>query len=106
MNRTYQPGAWSLPPVLLAAAVALLSSGPVVAADTRLYEMRTYHAAPGKLDDLNARFRNHTLKLFEKHGIENIGYWMPVTNQDNLLIYILAYPSKEAHDGSWKAFGA
>jgi hypothetical protein len=66
--------------------------------------MRTYHAARGKLDALNARFRDHTMKLFEKHGMENIGYWMPATNTENLLIYILAYPSKEARDASWKAF--
>jgi hypothetical protein len=76
------------------------------AADTRVFEMRTYHAAPGKLDDLNARFRNHTVKLFEKHGITNIGYWMPIENPENLLIYVLAYPSREARDSSWKEFQA
>nr|UXE44832.1 hypothetical protein Hi04_10k_c3780_00020 [uncultured bacterium] len=76
------------------------------AADSRYFEMRTYYAAAGKLDDLNARFRNHTTKLFEKHGIENIGYWVPLDNTNNTLVYILAYPSKEARDASWKAFGA
>jgi hypothetical protein len=74
--------------------------------DTHCYEMRTYYAAPGKLEDLNARFRNHTVKLFEKHGIVNIGYWMPMENPDNKLIYILSYPSREARDKSWKAFAA
>jgi hypothetical protein len=72
--------------------------------DTRLFEMRTYHAAPGKLDALSARFRNHTVALFEKHGMQNIGYWTPIDNKDNLLIYILAYPNREARDTSWKAF--
>lgn len=76
------------------------------AQDSRCFEMRTYFAAPGKLDDLNARFRNHTLRLFEKHGIENIGYWTPIDNPDNKLIYILASPSKEARDKSWKEFFA
>ena len=76
------------------------------AKDTRLFEMRTYHAAAGKLDDLHARFRNHTTKLFEKHGMTNIGYWVPVENADNLLIYVLAFPSREARDASFKAFGA
>jgi hypothetical protein len=76
------------------------------AADTRCYEMRTYYAAEGKLEDLNARFRNHTCKLFEKHGIANIGYWMPVENAQRKLIYLLAYPSREARDASWKAFMA
>jgi hypothetical protein len=74
--------------------------------DSRVFEMRTYYAAPGKLDDLNARFRNHTVKLFEKHGITNLGYWMPIDNPDNKLIYVLAYPSREARAASWKAFGA
>jgi hypothetical protein len=77
------------------------------AADTRLYEMRVYYAAPGKLDALNARFRNHTTKLFEKHGMTNVGYFVPVgDNTDGKLVYFLAYPNKEARDASWKAFGA
>ena len=74
--------------------------------DTRFYEMRVYYSPPGKLADLNTRFRNHTTKLFEKHGMTNIGYWEPIENPENKLIYILAYPSKEARDASWKAFGA
>jgi uncharacterized protein YbaA (DUF1428 family) len=74
--------------------------------DSRCYEMRVYYAAPGKLDELHARFRDHTCKLFEKHGIENLGYWVPLDNPDNKLIYILAYPSREARDKSWKEFMA
>jgi hypothetical protein len=74
------------------------------AGDTRCYEMRTYYAAPGKLEALHARFRDHTCKLFEKHGMVNVGYWVPVDNADNKLIYILAYPSREAREASWKAF--
>ena len=77
------------------------------AKDTRVYEMRVYYAAPGKLDALNARFRDHTVKLFEKHGMTNVGYFVPVgDNKDNKLVYFLSYPSKEARDQSWKAFGA
>lgn len=85
-----------------------MTTTPLLAAerDTRCYEMRIYYAAEGKLDDLNARFRQHTCKLFEKHGMENIGYWMPIDNPDRKLIYFLAYPSREARDKSWKAFGA
>ena len=74
--------------------------------DTRLFEMRTYFAAPDKLDALNARFRDHTTKLFTKHGITNVGYWMPIENPDNTLVYVLAYPNREAREVSWKAFGA
>jgi len=75
-------------------------------ADTRCFEMRTYYAPPGKLDDLHARFRNHTMALFKKHGIENIGYFVPVENTNNALVYLLAYPNREARDASWKAFMA
>ena len=76
------------------------------AAKERVFEMRTYIAAPGKLDDLNARFRNHTNTLFKKHGMEMIGYWTPTADPaaNNTLIYILAYPSKDAADKAWKAF--
>ncbi len=74
--------------------------------DTRCFEMRVYHAAPGKLDDLNARFRNHTLAIFEKHGMTSIGYWTPLENTDNKLIYVLAFPSREARDKAWKEFSA
>ena len=75
-------------------------------ADTRAFELRTYYAAPGKLDDLNKRFREHTLKIFEKHGMQNIGYWTPIDNPDNKLIYIIAHASRDAAAKSWKDFGA
>jgi hypothetical protein len=76
------------------------------ARDDRLFEMRTYYAPPGKLDALHARFRDHTTRLFEKYGMTNVGYWVPVDNSDNKLIYILAYPNREAREKSWKAFTA
>ena len=69
-----------------------------------LFELRTYHAAPGKLDALLTRFRDHTVELFTKHGMTNVGYWVPVENPDNLLVYLMAYPDKKARDASWKAF--
>jgi heme-degrading monooxygenase HmoA len=74
--------------------------------DSRVFELRTYTASPGKMDALNARFRDHTNKLFEKHGMSIIGFWMPMKQKEGeeKLIYILAYPSKEAADKSWKAF--
>jgi hypothetical protein len=75
-------------------------------ADNRVFELRTYHAAPGKLKALEARFRDHTMKLFEKHGITNIGYWTELNpkQEDEKLIYIIAFPSKDAADKSWKEF--
>lgn len=71
-----------------------------------LVEMRTYYAPEGKLDALNARFRDHTVKLFEKHGITNLGYFTPIDNKDNKLVYFVSFPSKEARAASFKAFGA
>lgn len=70
------------------------------------YEMRVYYSPEGKLETLLGRFREHTTKLFEKHGMKNIGYWLPIDNKENKLVYILAYPSKEARDLSWKNFMA
>jgi NIPSNAP len=72
--------------------------------DTRVYELRVYSAAPGKLDNLQARFREHTVKLFEKHGMTNVGYWVPIENPERQLIYLLAFPSAEAREKSWKEF--
>ncbi len=69
------------------------------------FEQRIYTTADGKLPNLHARFRNHTNYLFVKHGMQLIGYWTP-TDKPNTLIYILAYPSKEARAASWKAFMA
>ncbi len=92
--------------LLTAAMLTATFAASAADQDTRVFEMRTYHAAPGKLDALNERFRDHTVKLFEKHGMTNIGYWMPIENTDHLLIYVLAYPSREARDVSWTEFQA
>jgi hypothetical protein len=72
----------------------------------RVFEMRTYIAHPDRLEALHKRFREHTNRLFEKHGMELIGYWTPTDGDasKNTLVYILAYPSREARDASWKAF--
>lgn len=71
----------------------------------RIYELRTYTTEPGKLEALKARFRDYTIKIFNKHGMESIGYWVPQDERSgNTLIYILAHPSREAADKNWKAF--
>jgi hypothetical protein len=90
----------------VAAAAALTAAVAPAGKDTRLYELRVYTAHPGKLDALNARFRDHTLKLFEKHGMTNIGYWTPVPNPENKLYYVLAHKDRAARDASFKSFGA
>jgi hypothetical protein len=83
---------------------------PQASADTRqkgrVFEIRTYTAEEGKLDALHARFRDHTVKLFEKHGMTNIGYWTPedAPLSRNTLIYILAHPSREAAKKDWEEF--
>ena len=97
--------------VLLTAAACLVAASLTAAtADTRVYELRVYTAAPGKLDALNARFRDHTCKLFEKHGMTNVGYWTPIKGQrgknDDTLIYLLAHKSEAAAKASWDAFRA
>jgi NIPSNAP len=79
---------------------------PKPAADARVFEMRTYHANPGKMTALHARFRDHTCKLFEKHGMTIIGFWSPIDKDksEEVLVYLLAFPNKEAADKSWKEF--
>lgn len=74
---------------------------------TRVFEIRTYTAPDGKLEDLHARFRNHTTRIFEKHGMKNIGYWTPQDSvlSKNTIVYILAHESREAARQSWAAFG-
>ena len=74
--------------------------------ERRVFELRTYTTHDGKLDALHSRFRNHTMRLFEKHGMTNMAYWTP---QDpalagRTLVYLLAHRSPEAAKRSWEAF--
>lgn len=72
----------------------------------RVFEMRTYYAHPGKMKALHERFRNHTCKLFEKHGMVIVGFWSPTEPQEaeKKMVYILAYPDRKAADKAWDAF--
>ncbi len=74
----------------------------------RVFELRTYTAPEGKLPNLQARFRDHTMRIFENHGMTNIGYWTPQDepNASNTLVYIIAHDSREAAAASWDAFRA
>ena len=94
-------------------AVAQPGSGPAqppapspsIAKDSRVFELRTYYAHPGKLEDLHRRFREHTIRLFKKHGMTIVGFWQPTNpGMENTLIYLLAYKDRAARDASWKAF--
>ncbi|MDP2284493.1 MAG: NIPSNAP family protein [Pseudohongiella sp.] len=89
----------------LTIAVAVLPAS-VQAQDGPVFELRTYKATPGNLEKLMARFRDHTMRIFEKHGMTNIGYWLPtdeIERQDTL-IYLLKHDSMEAATASWRAF--
>jgi len=94
---------------VLVAGLAVLGA-PAAAGDAssagKVYELRVYKASPGKLDALNARFREHTCKLFKKHGIEMVGFWTPTEGDEakDTLIYIVAFPSVEAQKKAWQAF--
>jgi len=97
------PTAALLPASLWATA---RQDGADPAATTAVYELRVYHAAPGKLADLEARFRDHTIKIFDRHGIKSVAYWTPLDEPEksNTLIYILQHPSREAAAANWKSF--
>ena len=93
---------------LLVSAMVLgagLSSGeiPSAKADDMVYELRTYTASPGKMPELQKRFRDHTIRIFEKHGIKSIGYWVP-EKQPDTLVYLVVHPSRKAADKAWAAF--
>src|SRR4051812_21164481 len=99
---------WCIAPVIVAGAFWMGRVSADEKPKMRLFELRTYTANEGKLDALNARFRDHTVKLFEKHGMTNLGYWVPSEGDKskNTLIYILAFPDKEARTKAFKEFGA
>ena len=80
------------------------SPEPVI--NSNVQELRIYQSMPGKLDALNARFANHTIPLFEKHGIKNIGYWTDDVGTSEQLIYMLGYPSLGDREKSWASFQA
>ena len=88
---------------------AFYSSTPAQAqAAGRVFELRTYTAPDGKLPLLQKRFRDHTIRIFEKHGMKSVGYWVPqdVPAKDNTLIYVISHASRDAAKQSWAAFAA
>jgi len=95
----------TLLPAFLWAASRQDNANPTQAAGL-VYELRVYHAAPGKLADLMARFREHTIKIFDRHGMKSVAYWTPLDDPEksNTLIYILQHPSRETAAANWKSF--
>jgi NIPSNAP len=97
------PAATLLPASLWSAA---RQANPSSQASAGVFELRVYHAAPGKLSELEARFRDHTIKIFDRHGLKSVAYWTPVDEPEksSTLIYILQHPSREAAAANWKSF--
>jgi len=93
----------SLPVTALLSTTALADAPQ---SSTTVYELRVYHTYEGKLDDLLRRFREHTMQLFEKHGIKNVAYWTPTDDplKGKTLVYILSHPSREAATTNWQSF--
>ena len=87
--------------LLIAAAPALAED----ATDGPVFELRTYTTHEGRLPALHARFRDHTMALFEKHGMKNVGYWIPV-DRPNTLIYIIAHESRAVVPENWASFAS
>lgn len=98
------PAAAFLPTTLWAASQP--GNTDATQASNGVYELRVYHAAPGKLGELLTRFREHTVKLFDQHGMKSVAYWTPLNEpeQSNTLIYILRHPSREAAAANWQSF--
>lgn len=96
----------AIPAAALLPATLWAASQQDSANSTGVYELRVYHAAPGKLADLLKRFREHTVEIFNRHGMKSVAYWTPLDEPDksNTLIYILYHPSREAASANWKAF--
>jgi NIPSNAP len=76
--------------------------------EKRVFELRTYYVHPGKMEALHARFRDHTCKLLEKHGMTLVGFWVPADAKEaqQKMAYLVAHTSREAAEASWKAFRA
>jgi len=108
----------ALTPSRIVSAVALLAVGFALgswnassvahAQAGKVYELRTYTAPDGKLPLLQARFRDHTIRIFNKHGMKSVGYWVPqdAPNHDNTLTYIISHDSREQAKQNWADFQA
>lgn len=96
-------------PLLLGLAVAPSTYGQTASPESgenRVFELRTYIAAPGQAEALHGRFREHALAMFEKHGMTNIGYWTPAGESEPLIVFLLAYPSEAARKAAWSGVAA
>ena len=97
---------WLVAAILVAAGLKWAHAAD--APPPRVFEIRTYYTFPGRLEALHKRFREHTMKMFEKHGMTNVAYWTPQDNpgKDNTLIYVISHPSREVAKKNWADFSA
>lgn len=97
---------FSLLTLIISLSAGIFASSSA-AQDDKVYELRIYTATPGNLGNLHARFREHTIRIFENHGMKIVGFWSPLSEEDadDTLIYVLEHASQDAADASWQAFG-
>lgn len=106
MNKISKIVGFSLLSIVIGLSAGLFTSASAQE-DGKVYELRIYTATPGNLDNLHARFRDHTIRIFNKHGMKVVGFWSPTSEEeaDDTLIYVLEHASQEAANASWRAFG-
>jgi len=104
VNKLIKTSAISLVSLVIGLGVGIFFSS--AAQDEKVFELRTYTATPGNLDNLHARFRDHTTRIFRKHGMEVVGYWSPTSEEEreDTLVYLLAHDNQDAANASWQAF--
>ena len=104
MNKFFKASATSIISLVIGLGAGIFFS--TSAQDQKVFELRTYQATPGNLDNLHARFRDHTTRIFRKHGMEVVGYWSPTNEEerDDTLVYLLSHDNQDAADASWQAF--
>ena len=104
MKKIIKTSAISLVSLIIGLGAGIFFS--ISAQDEKVFELRTYKATPGNLDNLHARFRDHTTRIFRKHGMEVIGYWSPTSEEEreDTLVYLLGHDNQAAADQSWQDF--
>lgn len=106
MSKISKTLGFSLLSLIISLSAGIFASSSA-AQDGKVYELRIYTATPGNLSNLHARFREHTIRIFENHGMKIVGFWSPLSEEDadDTLIYVLEHASQEAANASWQAFG-
>lgn len=104
MKKIFKPMILALTSLTLGLGMGVFFSSS--AQNQKVFELRTYTATPGNLDKLHSRFRDHTTRIFNKHGMEVVGYWSPTSEEESMdtMVYMLEHASRDAASASWSAF--